>query len=314
MRAYVLAVAAPNYGYAQAKSAHEHNRSLQTSLLKYNSFHYLHPASRRSKAPASAQRPAAAPSARRLVVQHVQVAAPLLRDGHVQPPRLDLLVVQVRVYDARRLICCGQHLCAVARTSYLRFPCWARERAAHQQLANVRLHRSVAHAAEHMRCDAPGCSGPGGHVRCGPGILGRRQPGAALPRGAGRGTCAQGLTTVEWPQAWYLASGLRAGEHVATKSWLSTARARCSSSQCAGPVVVLNAPARLQAARVAALRGARKAQCGAHRPPAARMPTAHPGARRAVLDSGLTPKPAGPGPARAWATRLSRGFLLCRLR
>ena len=181
------------------------------------------------------------------------------------------------------------------------------------------LQTSGYTAAWHMRqstCDAmhQAAAAPAGILGCGPGILGRQQPGAALPRGAGRGTCAQGLTTVEWPQAWYLASGLRAGEHVATKSWLSTARARCSSSQCAGPVVVLNAPARLQAARVAALRGARKAQCGAHRPPAARMPTAHPGARRAALGSGPTPKPAGPGPARAWATRLSRGFLLCRLR
>lgn len=35
---------------------------------------------------------------------------------------------------------------------------------------------------------------------------------------------------------------LRAGEQVATNSWLSTARAFCSSSQCAGPVVMLNAP------------------------------------------------------------------------
>jgi hypothetical protein len=57
-------------------------------------------------------------------------------------------------------------------------------------------------------------------------------------------TSANGPTTVEWPQAWYPASGLRAGEHVMTKHWLSTARARASSSQCRGPVTVLNAPAR----------------------------------------------------------------------
>jgi hypothetical protein len=47
---------------------------------------------------------------------------------------------------------------------------------------------------------------------------------------------------VEWPQAWYLDSGLRAGDTVATYIWLSTARERWRSSQCAGPVVVLNAP------------------------------------------------------------------------
>ena len=43
---------------------------------------------------------------------------------------------------------------------------------------------------------------------------------------------------------------MRAGEQVARNSWLSTARAFCSSSQCTGPVVVLKAPARRQMSRV----------------------------------------------------------------
>ena len=58
-----------------------------------------------------------------------------------------------------------------------------------------------------------------------------------------RRTSPFGLTTVEWPQALYEAESLRAGEHAATKSWLSTARPRSRSSQCSGPVVVLKAPA-----------------------------------------------------------------------
>ena len=55
-------------------------------------------------------------------------------------------------------------------------------------------------------------------------------------------TSAHGPTAVLCPHAWYPAPGTRLGEHVSTKHWLSTALARCSSSQCSGPVTVLNAP------------------------------------------------------------------------
>mmetsp|Transcript_8822 Transcript_8822/g.34638 ORF Transcript_8822/g.34638 Transcript_8822/m.34638 type:complete len:238 (+) Transcript_8822:3054-3767(+) len=53
---------------------------------------------------------------------------------------------------------------------------------------------------------------------------------------------AHGPTAVLCPHAWYPAPGTRLGEHVSTNIWLSTALARCSSSQCSGPVTVLNAP------------------------------------------------------------------------
>ena len=53
---------------------------------------------------------------------------------------------------------------------------------------------------------------------------------------------AHGPTAVLCPHAWYAAPGTLAGEHVSTNIWLSTALARCSSSQCSGPVTVLNAP------------------------------------------------------------------------
>ena len=36
-------------------------------------------------------------------------------------------------------------------------------------------------------------------------------------------TSPSGLTTIEWPYAWYDASGLREGEHMETKIWLSIA-------------------------------------------------------------------------------------------
>ena len=47
---------------------------------------------------------------------------------------------------------------------------------------------------------------------------------------------------MECPHAWYVAPSTLAGEHVSTNTWLSTARALCRSSQCTGPVTVLNAP------------------------------------------------------------------------
>ena len=53
---------------------------------------------------------------------------------------------------------------------------------------------------------------------------------------------AKGPTAVECPHAWYVAPSTLAGEHVSTNTWLSTARALCRSSQCTGPVTVLNAP------------------------------------------------------------------------
>ena len=42
---------------------------------------------------------------------------------------------------------------------------------------------------------------------------------------------AHGPTAVLCPHAWYAAPGTLAGEHVSTNIWLSTALARCSSSQ-----------------------------------------------------------------------------------
>ena len=48
--------------------------------------------------------------------------------------------------------------------------------------------------------------------------------------------------TEECPQATYPADSSLAGDGVATYTWLSNERARARSSQCAGPVVMLNAP------------------------------------------------------------------------